>query len=91
MLQAKTSNQFKKDFKAAQKRSKDISKLKIVMRLLVEEKPLETGHRDHPLTGNYKGRRECHIESDWLLVYRIDKKDDIIVFERTGTHSDLFE
>lgn len=91
MLQAKTSNQFKKDFKAAQKRNKDIPKLKIVMRLLVEEKPLESSHRDHALKGEYKGRRECHIEPDWLLVYRIDKKDNVILFERTGTHSDLFE
>jgi mRNA interferase YafQ len=58
---------------------------------LLNEKPLDKSCRDHSLTGNYKGRRECHIEPDWLLVYKIDKKAGEIVFERTGTHSDILE
>ena len=55
---------------------------------LIDEKPLEVKFRDHKLTGNYKDRRECHIEPDWLLIYKLESQ--IIIFERTGTHSDLF-
>jgi mRNA interferase YafQ len=63
-------------------------KIASVMRNLIEERPLEAKHRDHPLSGNYVGTRECHIEPDWLLIYTVG--EDWIRFERTGTHSDLF-
>jgi mRNA interferase YafQ len=53
------------------------------------QQQLDPKHRYHQLVGNYKGYRECHIESDWLLIYKID--GDVIIFERTGTHSDLFD
>jgi mRNA interferase YafQ len=60
-----------------------------VMLSLIEETPLEQRHRDHNLFGNYVGCRECHVKPDWLLIYSVG--DDWIRFERTGTHSDLFE
>ncbi|MGE0670598.1 MAG: type II toxin-antitoxin system YafQ family toxin [Parachlamydiales bacterium] len=89
MLIPLRSSQFKRDVKLAEKRGKKISLLKSIMTALVNELPLEAKHRDHKLTGNYKDHRECHIEPDWLLIYRITAKE--IVFERTGTHSDLFK
>lgn len=60
----------------------------MAIRKLIDGK-LELNYRDHQLVGNYMGRRECHIESDWLLIYKLE--DDTIIFERTGTHSDLFQ
>lgn len=70
------------------KRHKQINKIKVVMTALIEGKPLGARYKDHALIGNYAGRRECHIEPDWLLIYKLE--DDEIIFERTGTHSDLF-
>jgi len=72
----------------AKKRGKDIAKLKKAIELIVSEKLLPPRLRDHALTGNYSGRRECHIEPGWLLVYKLDSGS--VIFERTGTHSDLF-
>mgnify|MGYP001033642892 CR=1 FL=1 len=83
------TRQFEKDLKRMRKRGKDTHKLKTVMQTLVAGNPLSPRYRDHPLIGNYKGRRECHIEPDWLLIYKLD--NDVIIFERTGTHADLFE
>jgi mRNA interferase YafQ len=71
------------------KRGKNLEKLKITVRSLVTEEPLDDIHCDHKLIGNWKGRRECHIESDWLLIYLVESGR--VVFERTGTHSDLFQ
>ena len=82
------TNQFKKDYKVAQRRGKDIDKLKAVMSSLVNEYPLPQSNRDHPLSGNFQNCRECHIEPDWLLIYMLS--DTEIRFVRTGTHSDLF-
>ena len=82
------TTRFHKDLKKAIKRGKDLDKLKAVSRTLVAGEPLEVRFRDHPLVGNYEGRRECHIEPDWLLIYKLDGED--IIFERTGTHADLF-
>lgn len=72
------------------KRGKDENKIKHVMQLLIEEKPLEPRHRDHKLIGNYVGSRDCHVEPDWVLIYTLIPKEGAIRFERTGTHSDLF-
>jgi mRNA interferase YafQ len=83
------TKQFEKDIKRAKRRKKNLEKLKIIIRTILEGKKLDPIHRDHKLIGHYKGRRECHIESDWLLIYKVEKR--MIVFERTGTHSDLFE
>jgi mRNA interferase YafQ len=91
MLTVRTTGQFKKDFKQAQKRGLDLEKLRAVMTMLVNEQPLPARIKDHVLSGNFKGRRECHIGPDWMLVYKVDTKAEEITFERTGTHSDLFE
>ncbi|MGB9441933.1 MAG: type II toxin-antitoxin system YafQ family toxin [Desulfobacterales bacterium] len=83
------TKQFEKDLKKMEKRGKALSKIKKVIRKLVNEERLEAKNKDHKLLGNYKGRRECHIEADWLLIYKLI--DAEIIFERTGSHSDLFE
>ena len=85
---ARTS-QFKKDVKRLQKRGADLTALKSVIIILAAGEKLEARLRDHPLIGEYKGTRECHLAPDWLLIYSVG--DDWIRFERTGTHSDLFE
>jgi mRNA interferase YafQ len=73
-----------------EKRRKDIGKLREVMGLLINEQPLLPRHENHPLYGDYKGWLECHVEPDWLLIYRIDKEKQKVVFHHTGSHSDLF-
>lgn len=92
MLRPFFTKQFKKDVKRLEKSgSKDIEKLKLIINTLIEEKNLDKKHRDHTLTGYFKDRRECHIEPDWLLIYKLNRKDKAIIFERTGSHSDIFE
>ncbi len=92
MLQPVYTKQFKKDIKRIEKSgNKDIEKLKAVIRALIDENQLNPSYRDHSLIGNFKDRIECHIESDWLLVYKVNKKEKTIIFERTGSHSDIFE
>ena len=88
MLTPVYTRQFERDLKRMKKKRKNIDKLKIILRSLTKEEELDPIQRDHKLIGNWLGRRECHIESDWLLIYKIEV--DHIVFERTGTHSDLF-
>ena len=83
------THQFERDLRRMQRRGKDTDDIRTTMIALVNEELLPERYRDHALIGNYKGRRECHIEPDWLLVYKL--VDDEIIFERTGTHSDLFE
>lgn len=83
------TNQFKKDVRKIKKSGKsDIQKLTDITEKLINEKKLEPKHKDHILTGNYKDHRECHIEPDWLLIYRIIDKE--IFFIRTGSHPELF-
>ncbi|ENE6639043.1 type II toxin-antitoxin system YafQ family toxin [Salmonella enterica] len=83
------SGQFKKDVKLAQKRHKDMDKLKVLMALLINNSlPLPSVYKDHPLQGAYNGYRDAHIEPDWVLIYKIT--DTLLRFERTGSHSDLF-
>ena len=89
MLKSFYTTQFKRDYKLQQKRHNDLNLLDDVMKILVKEEPLPAKNRDHPLQGDYKGYRECHIEPDWLLIYKVE--DDGIYFVRTGTHSDLFK
>lgn len=90
MLEIVPSNRFKKDLKLAKKRGLDINKLRYVVNTLAEEEKLDDKHRDHALTGEYQGFRECHIEPDWLLIYRIETEVLELFLFRTGTHSDLF-
>ena len=82
------TNRFEKDLKLMIKRGSDPESIKAVIRMLIDEMPLERKHRDHLLIGNFKDRRECHIEPNWLLIYRLEENS--IIFERTGTHADLF-
>lgn len=82
------TSQFKKDIKRVNKRGKDLSKLKEVTMIIANGHGLENRHRDHALSGNWAGSRDCHIEPDWILIYRVD--DESLFLERTGSHSDLF-
>jgi len=83
------STRFRKEYKLSQKRGLDIAKLDKILADLVNETPLPPHNRDHDLSGNYAGCRECHVQGDWLLIYRYAGGNEI-VFLRTGTHSDLF-
>lgn len=89
-LRVKYSSRFKKGLRLAIKRGLDISLLEEVVVKLRDRLPLEEKHKDHALTGKYKGYRECHIQPDWLLIYLIE--DDILTLTLvdTGTHADLF-
>ncbi len=84
------SNQFRKDLRLAAKRGKNIDKINEVIKMLANGETLDFKYHDHLLTGEYGGLRECHIEPDWLLVYRIDEGMLLLLLSRTGTHSDLF-
>ena len=88
MRQVRTTGQFERDYSHMVKRGKKIDKLDSVMWMLINEVPLPPRCRDHALKGNLTGFRDCHIEPDWLLIYKVD--GDSVVFERTGTHSDIF-
>jgi mRNA interferase YafQ len=83
------SGQFRRDVKRAQRRGKDLRKLRALILLLLAGEALPGQYMDHPLTGNWKGYRDAHIEPDWLLIYRI--AGDQLHLVRTGTHADLFE
>jgi len=83
------TNQFKKDYKKIKKQNKNLLKLRVVIEKLVEGQLLEPKYRDHQLSGNWKGHRDCHIEPDWMLIYKIAGDD--LYLERTGSHSDLFK
>lgn len=83
------TTQFKKDYKKVKKQNRDLSKLKIVIEKLVDRQTLEPQYKDHQLTGNWKGHRDCHIEPDWILIYQL--ADNALILERTGSHSELFK
>ena len=82
--------QFRKDYKLAKKRGLKIEALAEVVTLLAMGEALPEKNRDHSLTGNWVGFRECHILSDWLLIYRIEENVLVLTLTRTGTHGDLF-
>jgi len=83
------SRQFERDVKRQQRRGKNLEKLKTILRTLLAGETLDAIHREHRLVGNWSGRRECHVESDWLLIYKVEANR--IIFERTGSHADLFK
>lgn len=85
------TNQFRKDYKQAMKRGLKIELLDEVIRVLARGDALPEKNRDHSLTGNWIGHRECHIQPDWLLIYRIENDMLVLTLSRTGTHADLFE
>ena len=86
----KPTNQFKKDLRLAKKRGYNLKRLEIVIENLAEGQPLDAKHRDHELMGDYVGFRECHVQPDWLLIYRYEDMELYLILSRTGTHSDLF-
>jgi len=90
MLKLKYQSKFKKDLKIMQKRHKNMELLKEVIRVLCNEEKLPEKYCDHPLFGEYSGYRDCHIQGDWILVYKIDHEISLLSLYRTGTHSDLF-
>jgi len=85
-----STSRFKKDLKAIMKRGYNIQLLQDVVSLLTDGIPLPEKNKDHMLTGDWIGHRECHITPDWLLIYRIDNYVLVLTLTRTGTHSDLF-
>ena len=87
-LKVVPSNRFKRELRLMERRNKDLSKMHDLIYLLRNCELLQPRHRDHPLKGNWKGFRECHIEPDWLLIYEI--RGNELRLERTGSHSDLF-
>ena len=85
------ATQYKRDCKAARKSGLDMEKLELIVRLLAADVALPPRNRDHALTGDWKGCRECHIEPDWLLVYEIQENVLVLMLYRLGTHSKLFK
>lgn len=90
MLDVRYSTQFKKDYKTVIKRGYNPQLLQDVLEILCSEQSLPPKFKDHNLTGNYEGQRECHITPDWLLVYKIEQEILTLSLTRTGSHSDLF-
>ena len=88
MLTPIYTGQFGRDVKKAQKRGKDLDKLKTIVSKIIHQETLDPKYKDHKLVGSFAGRRDCHIEPDWLLIYKLEKER--VIFERTGTHSDSF-
>ena len=83
------TNQFKRDYKQVKKQHKDLTKLRTVIDKLAAKEMLELKYKDHPLTGSWKGLRDCHIEPDWLMIYKTS--EDTLILERTGSHAELFQ
>lgn len=90
MLEIRYSTKFKKDYKSIIKRGYNPQLLQDVLNMLINEQPLPPKYKDHNLSSNYEGHRECHITPDWLLIYKIEHEILTLSLTRTGTHSDLF-
>lgn len=88
--EVKFTGQFKRDLKLARKQGKDINKLFDVINMIAEGEKLDEKYRDHSLSGDYAGCRECHVEPDWLLIYEVMDKILVLILYRVGTHSELF-
>ena len=86
----KPTSQFKKDLKKMEKQHKDLSLLTEIINNIANAVPLPEKNKDHELSGNFKGCRECHIQPDWLLIYEINNNELILYLTRIGSHSDLF-
>lgn len=90
MLKIRYHTSFKKDYKRAIKRGYNAKLMEEIIQKLAKGEQLPEKNKDHPLSGNYSGCRECHITPDWLLIYEIDNGELVLYLTRTGTHSDLF-
>ena len=86
----KFTTRFRKDYKMMEKRGVDMSLLNDIITKLAQGIPLPAGNRDHTLTGNFAGHRECHVLPDWILIYRVENDVLVLSLTRTGSHSDLF-
>lgn len=91
MLTLKYQKSFAKDVKLLKRRGYDLGRLERVVNALSRGEKLPEQNHDHALTGNWVGHRECHVQEDWLLIYRIDDNELVLILTRTGTHSDLFK
>ena len=91
MYSIERTNQFKRDYKRIKKRNYDLAKLEKVISILLNGESLPENYKPHPLSGNYKNTMECHITGNWLLIYTINVREQILILIRTGTHADLFE
>ena len=91
MLKVRYTSKFKKDYKLIKRQGKDIRKLESAILKLSSEESLPVSMRDHELSGNYHGHRECHLEPDWLLIYRIDLGELTLTAARTGSHTELLD
>ena len=91
MYKIQPTSKFKRDLRHLRKRGYDLSLLDAVIRKLAKGKTLPEQYRDHPLKGNRKGYRDCHILNDWVLIYKIDKGILTLILSETGTHSDLLD
>lgn len=89
MMELRFTAKFKKDYKRIKKQGKELSKLESVLETLMRGEALPEAMRDHSLGGTYREHRECHIEPDWLLIYRIDEDELVLTATRTGSHSEL--
>ncbi|HIU84449.1 MAG TPA: type II toxin-antitoxin system YafQ family toxin [Candidatus Aphodousia gallistercoris] len=90
MYNIRATTKFQKDLKRLKKRGYDLSLLTTVIKKLASGEPLPEKHRDHKLSGDFAGCRECHVMPDWLLIYEVDGDELILYLLRTGSHSDLF-
>ena len=89
-LDIRTSTKFRRDYKRIRACGYNLDLLDKAVSILAEQKTLPLEYLDHPLSGNWSGFRECHIQSDWLLIYKTESKSLLLLLMRTGTHSDLF-
>ena len=89
ILAVRQATAFRRDVRRLGRRGADLAKLEKVVALLAAKKPLEPRHRDHPLSGDWKSFRDCHVEPDWVLIYRVEGNE--LLLARTGSHADLFE
>jgi mRNA interferase YafQ len=90
MLQLTKTGHFKSDFKIIEKRGYDLLKLEAVLNILITGKKLPLKYKEHPLKGEYNGYLDCHLGPDWILIFKRDESEKLIILVRTGTHSDLF-
>ncbi len=86
----KYTGQFKKDYKLAMRQKRDMNRIDRVITLLAQGETLPESNKDHALSGNWKGHRECHVAPDWLLIYKLEQDVLVLTLTRTGSHSALF-
>ena len=90
MLRPIKTRQFERDQKKAHKQHRDFGALEELVCILIAQETLDPKYKDHPLKGAWKGCRDCHVQNDWVLIYRVNEEDRTIIFERIGSHSELF-